>query len=275
MFPIFINVITQDKSIGSVIRKVSMDKNHLRKNYDDKGYVVVKNLFNSSFIKKVCDNVISIKNCDIYYDDKNLIRRMENIYEKDEYLAVMNNKIKSFLLDVFSLNFVIFKDKYNCKPAGGEGFVAHYDGIFMWTDQYGSLRRGWEEYAPSFVNVLIALDRSNKLNGTIEIAEQCKMNFDDCLSNTKQNGTPQLKASVEEKTKFKVIDLNPGDAVVFSNKCPHRSSRNRSKTGRRMIFYTYNELKYGDHYDKYFYDKCRSNKGKLVDKSFSMKDVKG
>ena len=33
------------------------------------------------------------------------------------------------------IGVLIFKDKFNLKPPGGEGFYAHYDGIFKWLDK--------------------------------------------------------------------------------------------------------------------------------------------
>jgi len=35
---------------------------------------------------------------------------------------------------IFDENFLIFKDKFNAKPPGGDGFYAHYDGIFQFKD---------------------------------------------------------------------------------------------------------------------------------------------
>ena len=37
---------------------------------------------------------------------------------------------KTSKLILFEKKFTIFKDKYNAKPPKGEGFYAHYDGIF-------------------------------------------------------------------------------------------------------------------------------------------------
>ena len=91
--------------------------------------------------------------------------------------------------------------------------------------------------------------------------------FDKLLSNTKKNGSPALLPEIEKKLKFKVINLNVGDVVIFSNTCPHRSKKNKSNFDRKTLYYTYTPLKYGSMYEKYFYDK-KNSKNK-TNKSFS------
>ena len=59
---------------------------------------------------------------------------------------------------MFSKEYVIFKDKYNAKPPGGEGFYTHYDGVFNWVNSKGDNKNGWYEYANNFVNILVAID---------------------------------------------------------------------------------------------------------------------
>ena len=54
---------------------------------------------------------------------------------------------------------------------------------------------------------------------------------------------------------FNLINLNVGDIVIFSNKCPHRSKKNYSNKNRRIIYYTYTLEKNGSKYEEYFRDK--------------------
>ena len=78
---------------------------------------------------------------------------------------------------------------------------------------------------------------------------------EDKLANTKNDGTPDLQSEVENSLDFQKIILNPGDIVLFSSTCPHRSSRNNSDIDRRTIYYTYSPKKFGDNYSSYFFDK--------------------
>ena len=79
--------------------------------------------------------------------------------------------------EIFNFEFTIFKDKFNAKPPGGEGFFAHYDGVFNFKNENNQNKNGWYEYSDCFVNVLIALDPCNIKNGTIEIANSHNKSF--------------------------------------------------------------------------------------------------
>ena len=232
---------------------------NLKKEYENFGFIKIEDVVDKILIKKIVSEIISVKkNVDIYYDKKGDLRRIERLYDKGEGLQSVNKKILNLLKEIFNFEFTIFKDKFNAKPPGGEGFFAHYDGIFKFKNENNEDRKGWYEYGNFFVNVLIALDPCNMENGTIEISNAQKESFDKLLSNTKKNGTPDLLPEIEKKLKFKVINLNVGDVVIFSNTCPHRSKKNKSNFDRKTLYYTYTPLKYGSMYEKYFIDKSKS-----------------
>lgn len=237
--------------------------------FQRRGFVVVKQLFSQEWVDRILLDINMVDDCDTYYDNANLVRRKERLYNKGNNLLSLNQKLLSLLSENFSDQFTLFKDKYNSKPPGGEGFFAHYDGIFTWQDNNGKVRQGWYEYAPEFVNALVALDPSNMKNGTIEIADRHNLDFQSCLKNTRKNGTPQLSHEVEEATEFEVINLDAGDVVLFSHQCPHRSAINNSERARRIIYYTYHSSRYGDNYSQYFLDKKTSNKDSNVNKALS------
>ena len=108
------------------------------------------------------------------------------------------------------------------------------------------------------MNVLIALDKCDKENGTIELSCAHKGGFDKLLRNTKKNGTPDIIESVEKELIFELVELDVGDVVIFSNTCPHRSSKNTSDKSRRTLYYTYTKQLEGSYYDQYFLDKKNS-----------------
>ena len=62
-----------------------------------------------------------------------------------------------------------------------------------------------------------------------------------------------------KKIRFQNINLNKGDICLFSNRCAHRSNKNKSNSSRRILYYTYNKKKDGNNYKKYFLDKIRSS----------------
>ncbi len=232
---------------------------NLKKEYENFGFFKMENAVDKILINKIINEINSVKkNVDIYYDRKDNLKRIERLYDKGEGLKAANKKILNLLKEFFNFEFTIFKDKFNAKPPEGEGFYAHYDGIYIFKNENNEDKKGWYEYGDFFVNVLIALDPCNTENGTIEISNAQKESFNKLLSKTKKNGTPDLLPEVEKKLEFKVIDLDVGDVVIFSNTCPHRSKKNKSNFDRKTLYYTYTPLKYGSMYEKYFYDKKNS-----------------
>ena len=230
----------------------------LLKQYQETGYFIIKNLVTEVDTNLIIKEIIDTKDSLTYVDRSGKIRRIERIFDKGKNLKKLDNIFKEYLEKIFNKKFNLFKDKYNAKPPGGEGFYSHYDGIFMWTDSENQEQKGWHVYSDMFINTLVALDDCNEENGCLELAYENKGTFEELLKNTKNNGTPDILPSIEEKLDFKKIILNKGDAVFFSSRCPHRSKKNSSKFDRRIIYYTYNPKKFGDFYEQYFEDKEKS-----------------
>ena len=238
---------------------IKMKKEDLRKEYKKKGYFIVKNFLKRTHLIRILKdlNLIILKNKNIFYDKNYKIRRIEKIYNKSKNLRDLNKDILKFLKFIFMENFTIFKDKVNFKPPGGEGFYPHYDGIFHFYKNKKKMR-GWYEYSNIFINCLVALDNCNKKNGALELAKEDKFSFDQLIKKTKKDGTQILLDTITKKKKFKKIILSKGDIVFFSNRCAHRSKKNLTKKMRRVLYYTYNPIKFGKNYLKYFKDKEQS-----------------
>ncbi len=226
--------------------------------FDEDGFFICKKVFKINFIKKILDEIYEAKETVKYFDNNKNLRRIEKLYDKGVALKTLNNKLIKLLTEIFNEEFLIFKDKFNAKPPGGDGFFAHYDGIFHFVDDKNLTRNGWYEYDNKFINVLVALDPCDSSNGALELARHHKGSFDDLIKNTKNDGTPALREDVERKEVFNVINLDIGDIVVFSNTCPHRSKKNNTKENRRIIYYTYSSKKNGSQYNQYFEDKKKS-----------------
>jgi len=234
------------------------DVANLKNQYEKKGYFVIRNFFEQKFISKLIEEIINAKKTKKYYDNNENLRRIEKLYDKGESLIFLNQELIKLLKDIFDENYLIFKDKYNAKPPGGEGFFAHFDGIFYFTDENDIKRNGWYEYGDKFVNVLLALDPCNKQNGTLELSKCHSGNFEELLKKTKNDGTPALKNEIEDKIDFEIINMEVGDIVIFSNTCPHRSRKNNTNENRRIIYYTYLSSINGSKYNDYFQDKEKS-----------------
>ena len=248
------------------IKKTGHNFHNLRNQFNKNGFFICKNVFEKKFITEILSEIEKADNTIKYLDNENILRRIEKLYDKGTNLINLNKQILTILKNIFHEEFLIFKDKFNAKPPGGEGFIAHYDGIFHFMDSKNNMKNGWYEYGNIFINVLVALDSCNKENGTIELSNSHKGSFSELLKNTKPDNPPALDKITEDKTVFSLINLNVGDIVVFSNTCPHRSKPNKSNFSRRTLYYTYSQSKNGSKYDQYFFDK---EKSKNTSKAFS------
>ena len=228
---------------------------NLKDQYKKNGYFVLRNLFDEKILENAYQEILKSNKVIKYYDKKKQIRRIEKIYNKGKNLRKINKLILIKLQKILNKEFTIFKDKLNTKPKGGEGFYPHYDGVFEFKDNKNNIWPGWYKYTSYFVNVLVAIDKCGKKNGSIEIAPIHKGGFKKLLNNTKKDGTPDLKKNINDKLKYKTMLLNAGDEVVFSNACPHKSKKNNSLRNRRTIYYTYSLKKNGSFYNLYFKDK--------------------
>lgn len=233
------------------------DLSTYRNQYESKGYFTIDNVFDEEMCMQVIRDIPSLSEPTVarYEGANGKLRRIEHIYNKSESLQNINEKLKSMLQSVFNEEMVIFKDKYNPKPPNGEGFFAHYDGIFRWTNEKGTTYDGWYKYASEFYNLLVALDPCTTENGTLEVAPIHDEPFDELLKNTKPNGTPELTKRVADDLDFSPVVLERGDVCIFSHRCPHRSDPNRSENDRRALYYTFNRISDGDNYEQYFKDK--------------------
>ena len=241
--------------------------NNILNDFNKNGFVKIENVFDKPFIDNVMGEIENLTDVDTYNDSKGILRRVERVYNKGEHLKELGLVIKKKLKDIFGSNFNIFKDKFNYKPPGGEGFFCHYVGVFYFNDLNNNKKKGWYEYADYFVNVGIPIDQCTEESGTLEMSQIHKLPFEKLILNTKNNGTPQLLENIEKKLDFQTLNLNIGDIAIFSNLTPHRSKQNNSTISRRILYYTYVPEKFGNLYEKYFFDK-KNSKNK-TSKSFA------
>lgn len=233
------------------------NKNYIS-DFKKKGYFKIEKFFSENFVKKMNNEINLAKNVEKYFDKNRKLRRIEKLFDKGDNLNKLNYKLLEFLSKLFNKNFVIFKDKFNTKPGGGDGFEAHYDGIFIFKKKNNYKFKGWYEYSNFFVNVLVAFDECNERNGALEVAKADLLSFNELLKNTRNDGTPKLKKEYALKLKFDRIDLKIGDVLFFSNLCPHKSKKNNSNLDRKILYYTYAESNNPNIYSRYFKDKSNS-----------------
>ncbi|CAO6130703.1 Phytanoyl-CoA dioxygenase [Candidatus Pelagibacterales bacterium] len=231
------------------------------KEYATKGFFTVPNFFSSKItdeIKKAVKEISYHPDVKKYNDRSGALRRIEYFTFKNHLFKKINEQLKKLITDVTSKEQTLFKDKINFKPPFGEGFYAHYDGVFQFKTANGIIKNGWYEYAEDFNNVLLALDDFTHENGPLEIANASQGNFETLIKNTKGDGTPDIKEEFAREIIFIPMHVSKGSLVVFKHSCPHRSSPNRSSSERGSLYLTYNNLVDGDFYEQYFLDKHQS-----------------
>jgi ectoine hydroxylase-related dioxygenase (phytanoyl-CoA dioxygenase family) len=235
--------------------------NQLDNEFKEVGFKKLNNNISLSHVNDLNNeiaNLMGLGNIDIYFDRNGKPRRAECFTFKSRIMQSFNFMIMEMLKELTNVNYILFKDKINFKPPGGEGFFPHYDGVFQFNNN-GFIKNGWYEYADKFINVLIALDSFSLANGCIEVAAEHKGNFYDLFENTKKNGSPDLLDTIINKCDFVPLILEKGDVVIFSNACPHKSGPNNSNYSRGSLYLTYHEEKFGNNYNNYFNDKKISN----------------
>lgn len=152
--------------------------------------------------------------------------------------------------------YVLFKDKVNFKRPGGAGFPAHLDGHF------GVDRGGWRQYSEHFVSALICIDKMTAENGALEIAPiDHQFKWERCIADG-GGGGPNITKEYEDELPFRLVELDPGDVLLFDWRCAHRSAPNRTTDKpRRTVYATYYARAIGDNTNQravYYADKRNS-----------------
>jgi ectoine hydroxylase-related dioxygenase (phytanoyl-CoA dioxygenase family) len=231
-----------------------MDLLKSKKSYEKYGFCVIEKFFNKDSIQKVrkfSNHIKKLKpksNQIMKYYENSIINQKKKILVRVEYFYDFHNgfrefldsskihKILSFLMDG---KCILFKEKINYKPSGCRADKLHQDS-----------QGGWNKFSNNFISILVSIEKSNKKNGCLE--------FD--ISGKNKNCeigkifTP-LKIKDLNKPKFKKIELNPGDVVIFNHYVPHKSKPNKSNLNRTQLYVTYNLKKDGNFRKKYFKDK--------------------
>jgi len=179
----------------------------------------------------------------VYFEDSvaapptRVLSRIEKFAEHHDGLGrlVGDARLVSLLAAMLGDDPVLFKDKINFKMPGGQGFAPHQD-----------IQPGWDDYAPYFVSVLIAVDANTLENGCLEVAAGAHRRG--LLGRRWEPLSGDELAGLE----FHPYPLAPGDAIFFDCFAPHQSKPNLTDRPRRNLYLTYNRLSDGDFREPYF-----------------------
>ena len=156
--------------------------NQIILNYKKNGFVIVKNFFKEKDIENVKIQLLNKishvrKSNNFYYEKINNFKKLRRIEGISDFSVVAkkiiySNRILKLIKDIKKKKFDLFKDKLNFKYPGGKGYLPHIDGHFFWKDKNNKIQNGWKKYADDFVNLVIPLEKSNKKNGCLYLAQK-------------------------------------------------------------------------------------------------------
>jgi hypothetical protein len=173
-------------------------------------------------------------------DGSRILCRIENFvpYHDGFSKLITKRRMQVAVSELFGEDAVLFKDKINFKLPGGDGFREHQD-----------VQAGWDDYADLHITAMIAIDETNRENGSLEMI--AGMHNQGVLGSMWAPLTDEDTAHVP----YVAVHCQPGDAVFFDSYAPHRSYPNHTLKARRVLYITYNKSSQGDSREQYYADK--------------------
>lgn len=190
-------------------------------------------------------------------DDAQKVCRFEYLAGTDAVIRErIVPKLRSIIRESTGFEVTLFKDKCNAKNPGGGAFDPHQDVI------------AYDTFRPRFhITVAVFLDAATSLNGCLNFPVDYLRDL--AAHRTQQNHTPvglrpvlesyeggsnhgNIRRELSEKIRWKEVLASPGDVIVFDSYVPHYSEKNRSTDSRRAMFFTFNVVEDGEHYEDYY-----------------------
>jgi len=218
----------------------------LKSQYDQDGFVIVRELFTPSEMKTLsddadrilreCSDLISPRNLRCRYmphhlTDEPLFEVFDPVNDLSSICEAMSTdvRIRSILELLYGEPACLFKDKLIFKPAGAMGYRLHQD-----------IPLGWKGFPKTFVTVLIPIDPLSPENGCTEVYSGYHSHH--LSDNPAEYMLPDQ--AVDPARRVELI-LAPGDIAIFHGLTPHRSEPNRTHGMRRTLYVSYNAISDG------------------------------
>lgn len=172
---------------------------------------------------------------------------------------LVEGTITSYLGQLLSEPYVLFKDKLNFKWPGGGAFPPHQD--FPAFELFGPREH---------VTAMVCIDAATFENGCLQVAKKWRETFagdpliDAALLKEGRAVLPyivggsnhgSIQPQYVEKISWLALNTSPGDLVLIDSFVPHYSEVNKSTISRRAMFFTLNKLKEGDYRKAYYHAK--------------------
>ncbi|WP_010584545.1 phytanoyl-CoA dioxygenase family protein [Schlesneria paludicola] len=252
-----------------LIDDVETLKDEQRRNYQTHGFLVLRNVFDTTEIQSLLEesNRLLNERGDLISPQNLRCRYMahhetgEQLFEVFDPVNDISSICQRFSLHPRILSAVealygepacLFKEKLIFKPPGALGYQLHQD-----------IPLAWKDFPRTFLTVLIPIDPSSEENGCTEVFSGYHNDF---LTN--DASLYMLPDSVVDANRCTALVLNPGDIAIFHGLTPHRSAPNRSSQMRRVLYVSYNARSDGGdqrdaHYAE-FRERIRSHRQQMT-----------
>lgn len=224
------------------------DTKFFRKN----GYILLKNYFTQEEANKITEIADELENWDetkdkwmIYFEKNRNKSRIEHfVYYHPTLHDLLASRVYPIVDTIFERKTFLFKDKLNWKHGGGDGFSAHQD------------HPAWGDFEPDiYISAALFANNSTQKNGCLQFGRGKEKMTSLCSYN--KDGLGEITSDVEDKLEWNFTETTPRDLLLFDSYVPHRSYGNNTDHSRRIFYFTFNDIKYGYLYNKYFLNKKR------------------
>jgi len=212
--------------------------------FNTNGFVCLRNELSNEEVKLVNEvankiyNLPEVKNSYMKYyekDNSKLLSRVEKIYNLDKnFKEFIDTRLHPIVEKITNKKLFLFKDKINWKLPGGGEFKAHRD------------FKAWSNFEPDYyVTLALCVDNCTILNGCLEMVKGKNKNIAEA-------DTGLLNETEIKELTWEPMETSVHDILIFDSLVPHRSSINNSNNTRRIFYFTYNPIEFGDLYEEYF-----------------------
>ena len=228
-----------------------------KKEFNDKGFIVMKGFFDEEVMKKISEwldelhDKIPKKGEEAKYYEKSTLNE-ENILIRVEHVLgdhnpeltklLLSQKTIDCLMDLFGEPPVLFKEKINYKLPGCRPDKLHQDQA-----------AGWNAYGDFYISMGIVVDENRKENAALSFMKSG--NYERKLMSEEWQPLTEEDPPYQPEDEYMLLEADPGDVIFFDCYVPHGSPANTSDRSRRNIFLTFNRQSDGDKRDKYYADK--------------------
>jgi ectoine hydroxylase-related dioxygenase (phytanoyl-CoA dioxygenase family) len=230
------------------------------KEFESKGFIVVKGFFDKAAIDKVSACLDELRDKqpgdgqEAKYFEKstfsgeNILVRIENVLgDHNPELAdlLVTAKAIECLTQLLGEPPVLFKEKINYKLPGCRPDKLHQDQA-----------AGWNAYCDVFITMGIVVDANRMANAALSF--MVSGNYERRLMTEEWQPLTEDDPPYQPAEEYALLEADPGDVVFFDAYVPHGSPANTSDRSRRNIFLTFNRQSDGDMRAKYYEDKWAS-----------------